>query len=44
MVVDPWGLVLAQRETGAGVVLADLDATYLARVRQQLPALDHRVL
>jgi nitrilase len=44
MVIDPWGLVLAQRETGAGVVLADLDATYLARVRQQLPALDHRVL
>jgi nitrilase len=44
MVVDPWGEVLAQRETGAGVVLADLDASRLAQVREQLPALEHRVL
>lgn len=44
MVVDPWGVVLAQRETGAGVVLARLDAERLAQVRVQLPALEHRVL
>lgn len=44
MVVDPWGDVIARRETGAGVVLADLDASRLAQVRQQLPALEHRVL
>lgn len=44
MVVDPWGVVLAQRDTGAGVVLAQLDATRLAQVRAQLPALEHRVL
>ncbi|MEJ6021498.1 carbon-nitrogen hydrolase family protein [Ramlibacter sp. PS4R-6] len=44
MVVDPWGVVLAQRESGAGVVLAELDAERLAQVRQQLPALEHRVL
>jgi predicted amidohydrolase len=44
MVVDPWGVVLAQREEGAGVVLAELDAARLAQVRSQLPALDHRVL
>jgi nitrilase len=44
MVVDPWGVVLAQREEGAGVVLADLDAERLAQVRRQLPALDHRVI
>ena len=45
MVVDPWGRVLAQRETpGAGVVLGTLDAARLAQVRMQLPALEHRVL
>ncbi|AMO23104.1 carbon-nitrogen hydrolase family protein [Ramlibacter solisilvae] len=44
MVVDPWGQVLAQRDTGEGVVLAQLDAQRLAGVRRQLPALEHRVL
>ena len=44
MIVDPWGVVLAQREEGPGVVLADLDTARLARVRAQLPALEHRVL
>ncbi len=44
MVVDPWGVVLAQQAEGAGVVLADLDAGRLAQLRVQLPALEHRVL
>jgi nitrilase len=44
MAIDPWGEVLAQRDEGAGVVLADLDVTRLKQVRGQLPALDHRVL
>ncbi|MBG9388853.1 carbon-nitrogen hydrolase family protein [Caenimonas aquaedulcis] len=44
MVVDPWGVVLAQREAGAGVVFAELDAARQAQVRSQLPALEHRVL
>jgi nitrilase len=45
MVVDPWGEVLAQRvDEGAGVVLAEISAERLAQVRQQLPALAHRVL
>ena len=45
MIVDPWGAVLAQRaEEGEGVVLADIKADRLAQVRQQLPALGHRVL
>jgi nitrilase len=44
MIVDPWGAVLAQREEGPGIVLADLDAVHLARLRTQLPALEHRVL
>jgi nitrilase len=44
MVVDPWGGVLAVRESGAGVVLAELDRERLAQVRRELPALEHRVL
>jgi len=42
MVIDPWGNVLAQRASGPGVVLADLDWARLQQVRQQLPALQHR--
>jgi deaminated glutathione amidase len=42
LVVDPWGEVLGCREEGEGVVLAELDRTRLASVRQQLPALSHR--
>lgn len=44
MVVDPWGQMLAQRAEGPGVVLAALDAARQARLRTQLPALDHRLL
>jgi predicted amidohydrolase len=44
MIVDPWGEVLAVRPEGEGVVLADVDPTRLAAVRQQLPALAHRKL
>jgi len=44
LVADPWGVVVNQREEGAGVVLAELDAGRMAQVRAQLPALGHRVL
>jgi deaminated glutathione amidase len=44
MIVDPWGVVLAQRAEGPGIVTADIEPDRLARVRAQLPALDHRVL
>ncbi len=44
LVVDPWGVVLAQQAEGAGVVVADLDAARQAKLRAQLPALEHRVL
>lgn len=42
--IDPWGQVLAQRETGEGLVVADLDIAQLQRCRAELPALGHRVL
>jgi nitrilase len=44
MVIDPWGEVLARREEGEGVVLADIQAQRIAQVRTQLPALAHRRL
>jgi predicted amidohydrolase len=40
-VIDPWGRVLAERARGAGVVLARIDLTRVARIRRELPALSH---
>ena len=44
MIVDYWGRVLARRDSGAGVVLADIDTAAQASVREGFPALQHRVL
>jgi predicted amidohydrolase len=44
MLVDPWGSVIDERAEGAGCVLGSLDAARLAQARQQLPALEHRLL
>lgn len=44
MIVDPWGEVLGELVDGPGVVIAEIDADHLARVRASLPALEHRVL
>jgi predicted amidohydrolase len=42
MIVDPWGEVLAVREEGEGLVVAEVDPQRIAAVRTQLPALEHR--
>ena len=43
MVVDPWGVVLAERsEPSPGVVVADLDFAGLADIRKRLPVLANR--
>ena len=44
MIVDPWGEVLACLPEGEGVISAVIDPARLKQVRQQLPALRHRVL
>lgn len=44
MIVSPWGEVVARRASGPGVVLADIDPAFQRKVRQDLPALAHRVL
>ena len=43
LAIDPWGQVLAQQAEGPGVVLADCDWARVQQVREQLPALAHRV-
>lgn len=44
MVVDSWGLILAQRDVGGGLVVAELDAAAMQLRRTQLPALKHRLM
>ncbi len=44
MLVDPWGEVLAMLPEGEGVVSGTIDPARLAEIRQNLPALRHRVL
>ena len=44
MVIDPWGVVLACRDKGAGVVVAEVDLARVREVRAMLPALEHRTL
>jgi deaminated glutathione amidase len=44
MTIDPWGKVIAVFTEGAGVIIADLNIDQLKHHRQQLPALQHRIL
>ena len=42
MIVDPWGLVLAQAQDLPTVVMAEIDLTQIERARAQIPCLEHR--
>ncbi|KAM5129844.1 deaminated glutathione amidase isoform 4-T4 [Mantella aurantiaca] len=42
LVVDPWGAVVAQCQDGPGVCYAEVDLTYLHRVRREMPVQSHR--
>jgi deaminated glutathione amidase len=44
LVVDAWGRVLAVRPAGEGFALAEVDLARQAAVRNEFPALAHRVL
>ena len=44
MLIDPWGTIVAEQDEGEGVVLGSIDPMRLAEVRENLPALKHRVL
>lgn len=44
MIVDPWGTVLDRLPRGSGVVVASINPDYQNKLRQSLPALQHRRL
>jgi predicted amidohydrolase len=44
LIIDPWGKVLAELPDGPGVITAEIDLDFLAKVRAELPALNHRRL
>ena len=44
LIIDPWGLILAQAPDGEGIIYAHLDHSRLTRLRQQLPCLSHKRL
>jgi predicted amidohydrolase len=44
LIVDPWGLVLAQATDRPGAVVADCDLDSLEEIRRTLPSLRHRRL
>ena len=37
MIVDPWGIIVAQAADGPGIVVADLDLERVVAIRRQLP-------
>ncbi len=43
MIVDPWGLVLADAGDQPGVAIAPIEPSRLDQVRRQMPSLQHRV-
>jgi predicted amidohydrolase len=44
LVVDPWGTIVAERDSGDGFAIATLDGETVARRRAQMPCLGHAVL
>jgi predicted amidohydrolase len=41
MIISPWGRILAQKEEGEGIIMADLDITEVGKARTALPQLSH---
>ena len=44
LIIDPWGLVIAQAGDAPTVLVADCPTEEIARVRNAIPALSHRRL
>lgn len=42
MIIDPWGMVLADAGDKPGVAIAEINPARLQQVRQQMPSLKHR--
>jgi nitrilase len=42
MIIDPWGVVIANASDGDGICVAELDPARVDASRRQLPVLQHR--
>jgi predicted amidohydrolase len=42
MIVDPWGLVIAQAQDMPTVIMAEVDLAQIEQARAQIPCLEHR--
>jgi predicted amidohydrolase len=42
MIIDPWGLVLAQAQDMPTVIMAEIDLAQIEHARAQIPCLGHR--
>jgi len=43
MIIDPWGMILADAGEQPGVAIAEINSTRIEQVRRQMPSLQHRV-
>jgi deaminated glutathione amidase len=43
VVIDPWGIILADAGEKPGVAIASIEPTRIEQVRRQMPSLQHRV-
>ncbi len=43
MIIDPWGLILADAGEKPGIAIAEIKPSRLEQVRRQMPCLQHRV-
>ncbi len=41
MIIDPWGSILDHLVSGSGFAIADIDTSYVQKVRKNFPALEH---
>jgi predicted amidohydrolase len=42
MIVDPWGIVLAQAQDRPAIIMTDIDLAQIEQARAQIPCLQHR--
>lgn len=44
MIVDPWGTIVAEKTEGEGLLIADIDLTYIDKLNVNFPIKQHRRL
>jgi nitrilase len=44
LIVDPWGRIVAERDSGDGAVIAEIDLSLPQKLRAEFPVLQHRRL